>query len=387
MGALRQILREMHRRGLWQVLGLYLAGSWALFEGADFTTRFVGLPEWTPAFALVLLLIGLPVVAVTAYVQEGLPGLRGGYRDEVDPNVLEGLTPEQVHRVPEPRLLRRQRIFTWRNAVLGGVGAAALLVASVIAYFGMWAAGVGPMGNLVAQGLVSPGDVVVLTDFRDATGEGMGEVVTEALLVDLSQAGMLRVVQDPERRTGDPATDPAREAAARAGFKAVLDGEVASVGAGYHVTAALREARSGRTLASFRSVAGAPDDVIGAIDRLARDIRERSGESLLELNAGLPLQAVSTASLEALRLYAQAGGALRRGEEARAVELLNASVVLDPGFALAWRRLAEVHAATGLAPELMVEAATRAYQHRDRLTERDQHLAEAFYNDRVARDG
>jgi TolB-like protein len=375
---LRKILREIHRRSLWQVVGIYLAGAWGVFGVVDFATRFAGLPEWTPDFALVLLLLGLPVVAATAFIQEGLPGLRGDYRDAVDPNDLEGMTPDQVHSNPEAHPLYRARLFTWRNAILGGVGAGALLVASVVAYFGMWAAGVGPMGNLAAQGILSRGDAVVLADFRDATGEGLGDIVTQALLVDLSRSEMLRVVQGAEFPV-------AQEAAVRGGMKAVLDGEVAHAGTGYLITAALRDARSGGTLASFRSRAEAPADVIHAIGRLSRDIREKSGETLRDIRAGEPLEGVTTASLEAFRFFVESGRALDRGERPRAIERLDQAVALDPGFAMAWRRLAVAHADAGTAPERMVEAATRAYEHRLRLTERERYLAEAFYHDRIAR--
>lgn len=281
MHGLRKILREIHRRSLWQVLAIYLIGSWAVLEAVEAVTRFAGLPEWTPVFALVLLLVGLPVVTITAFIQGGLANRGGGYRDEVDPNELEGRTPDQVHVKPKARRRRRERIFTWRNAVLGGVGAGTLLVASVIAYVGMWAAGVGPMGNLMAQGVLSPGDVVVLADFRDATGQELGAVVTQALLVDLSQTRMLRVVSEPL------SPDLVLEAAGRRGIKAVLEGEVAPEDDGYRLTAALRDVRSGRTLASFSSVARTPDDVIRAVGRLSRDIREKCGESRRDMRADL----------------------------------------------------------------------------------------------------
>ena len=396
MHGLRKVLREIHRRSLWQVLGIYLAGSWGVLQVVDYMTGFAGLPEWTPSFAFILLLIGLPIVTATAFVQEGLPGLRGEYRDELDPNVLEGRTPEEVHQDPEAHPLHQERVLTWRNAILGGVGAGTLLLASVIAYFGMWAAGVGPMGNLVAQGVIAKGDAVILADFADATGEGLGEVVTQALRVDLSQAEVLRVVEPAELRdvlarmqlSSETAltSQVAQDAAVREGIKAVLDGEVASAGSGYLITAALRAAASGITLASFRSDAASADDVIKAIDRLSQDIREKSGESLRNIRAGEPLEAVTTASLHALRLYVEADQAWDQGDEPRAIELLDEAVALDPEFAMAWRRLAVLYNNTGLDPEGELEATTKAYENRLRLTERERYLAEANYHNTITQD-
>jgi len=74
MHTFRKIIRELHRRSVWQVLGVFLAGSWGVLQVVDFLTERAGLPDWTPTFALVLLLVGLPIVLATAFVQEGLPG-------------------------------------------------------------------------------------------------------------------------------------------------------------------------------------------------------------------------------------------------------------------------------------------------------------------------
>ena len=100
MHFLRKLLREIHRRSIWQVLGIYLAGSWGVLEVVGSLTGYAGLPEWTPHFALVLLLIGLPIVTATAFIQRGMPSLRGEYRDEVPPGELVGRTPDEVHVDP-----------------------------------------------------------------------------------------------------------------------------------------------------------------------------------------------------------------------------------------------------------------------------------------------
>ena len=35
MEHLRQLIREIHRRSLWQVLGIYLVASWAVLQVVD----------------------------------------------------------------------------------------------------------------------------------------------------------------------------------------------------------------------------------------------------------------------------------------------------------------------------------------------------------------
>ena len=59
MSRLKQLIHEIHRRSLWQVLGIYLGASWLVFQVVQTLTEGLGLPDWVPPFALILLLIGL----------------------------------------------------------------------------------------------------------------------------------------------------------------------------------------------------------------------------------------------------------------------------------------------------------------------------------------
>ncbi len=397
MHRLTKLLREIHRRSVWQVLGVYVAGSWAVLQAVDFVTGFLGLPEWTPGFALVLLLIGLPIVGVTAIIQEGPPGLTGEYRDEVDPNELVGRTPAEVHVDPSAHPLYSERLFTWRNAILGGVGAAGLLAGSVVAYLAMWALGIGPMGSLLAQGVLEERDPVILADFEDrADDASLAAAVTDAFRVDLAESRVVtlmdgRLIHDVLQRMGrapDARLDAgaAREVAVHRGVKAVVEGDVSRVGTGYLLAARIVVPEDGHTLAAFRE--SAPDDagLLPAIDRLSQDVREKAGESLRDVRAGQPLEAVTTSSLDALRRFAEANRADEAGEVENAIDLLKAAVALDPSFAMAWRTLAVVYRNRGTDHAAMVEAATRAYESRDRLTERERQLAVALYNDVVTGD-
>ncbi len=42
---LKRLIREIHRRSLWQVLGIYLLGSWFVYEVVQGLTEGLGLPE------------------------------------------------------------------------------------------------------------------------------------------------------------------------------------------------------------------------------------------------------------------------------------------------------------------------------------------------------
>jgi tetratricopeptide (TPR) repeat protein len=421
MNRLKRLVHEIHRRSLWQVLAIFLAASWGVIQFVDFLTERAGLPEWTPSMALVLLLIGLPVVLATAYVQEGgagdgMPDLdssvsgrpptddasepasltRPGDTPAGDSSVagrptgaLSPVSGADVHLPPAPEPTVIQRWLTWRKAMLGGVGAFALLGISVTAYFVMWSSGIGPVGNLVAQGVFEEGELIVLADFDDPTGTGMGNVVTEALRVDLQESSIIQLAAPTYVTAGmarmglapnalfTPTT--ARELALRDGLKAVIQGEVAPVGSGYLLTASVVATETGQVLRAFRVPVASDDELLGGIDRLSREIREKSGESLRSIRQGVGLAQATTGSLDALRLYTEAIRTFDEGRQLEALPLLEEALELDPEFAMAWRKLAVILSNAGLDPERMRHASRRAWELRRRLTDREGGLAEAWY--------
>ena len=397
MNALKNIVHEVHRRSLWQVLSIYLMGSWGALQVVEGVTENAGLPDWVPSFALILLVIGLPITVATAFIQEGMPGRRDDAEADAPPADTGSSAPADAAVAPEVSEGTTAGLFTWRNAILGGVGAGALLAVTVGVYFLMWTMGIGPVGSLVAQGVLEARDPIILAQFENRTDDEMlAAVVTDALRVDLLESQVVtlvdgRLVGEVLQRMGRSANTPltgevAREVAEREGIKAVVEGEVSRVGSGYLLAARVVVPGDGQTLAAFRENAASEDDILSAIDRLSQRLREKAGESLRDIRAGEPLEAVTTSSMEALRLFAQANQAEEDGDVALTIGLLEEALALDSTFAMAWRKLAVQHANRGGDRDAQIRAATAAYQHRDRLTQRERYLAEAYYQYSVTGD-
>lgn len=414
---IKRLIIEAHRRSLWQVLSIYLVGSWIAIQVVQALTHSAGLPGWVPGFALALLLLGLPMVLATAFVQEGGPGGAGAGHpgepaaDRPTPRVAGARSPA-VPSAAAPSAAPPaapsaamddgdaglgSRLFTWRNALAGGVLAFALLGVVVTGYFAMRTLGIGPVASLRAQGVFDERERILIADFENATPDPvLGDVVTSALRIDLSQSRALAVVDLAElapvlrrmQRAEDGRLPPAlaREIAEREGMKAVLEGEVGALGTGYVVQATLRAVDDGRSLAGFRVTARDGADLIDAVDKLSRQIRERAGESLRAIRAGPPLGQVTTASLDALRKFTQANGYMRVGEPERAVPLLEEAVALDTAFAMGWRTLGIALSNVRVDRTRQLEAFARAYRHRDRLTDAERYLAAATYHSNVTRD-
>ena len=422
MRMLKEWIHEIHRRSLWQVLGVYLAGSWLALQVVEQLVEAAGLPDWVRPFSLVLLILGLPIVLATAIVQEGVgsggegptSSARGGGDDGRDAGALQGAGPGASPSVdpgapartpgdaPAPVSVSggsrtRHALFTWRNAILGGVGAFALLGLLTVGWVVSRSLGVGPAASLVAAGVLDERSRIVLAEFESRTGdEELAGSVTELLRVDLSQSQLVRLVEPAfvasvlgrmERPTDTPLDpDLAREIAVREGVPAVISGEVNAAGSSYALSARLLTS-DGQELAAFRETAEEEGDVIAAVDRLSKEMRAKMGESLRTIRAEQPLERATTASLEALRKYTQGVRATEvENDEERAIALLEEAVALDSAFAMAWRKLGVVLLNNAVDRSRWMRAFRTAYEHRDRLTDRERYITEGTYFNAVTNE-
>jgi tetratricopeptide (TPR) repeat protein len=168
-------------------------------------------------------------------------------------------------------------------------------------------------------------------------------------------------------------------AAEREGIKAIVTGEVVSVGGGYSIAARLVSV-AGEVLTAQQASARSDDDLVAAVDQLSLSLRERFGESLRSIARSQRLEQVTTRSHAALRVFSQGLRASNEGDDARAMQLLEEAIGLDTTFAMAYRKLAIVLSNSDERRSRAVEAATKAYHYRDRLTDRERHLVVAAYH-------
>lgn len=416
MDHVKALIREVHRRSVWQVLLIFLGAGWLVLEVVDVFVDRGLVPDWAFTGAVVVLLLGLPVVLATAFVQEGAPRAKdqpGGAAAEpgvpataasmVEPGEPSGdsLDPGESGRGAEPTATpagthRLAEILTWNRALLGGVLAFALLGVVTTGYLVMRALGVGDPGTLVAKGIFEEGETIVLAEFASSHPSVPGELVTETLRMSLERSPTIRPLppvelQDAlsrmERDPGEPlSTELATEVAVREGLKAVLVGDVAPVGGRIVLTARLVDASTGQLIAPFQETAADTTRLVDAIDDLGRAIRDKAGEPLRSIGADPPLQQVTTGSLEALRLYSQAHEVERQGDAIRAADLYREATRIDPDFAMAHRKLGvQLGNSFGSRTE-QVQAYTRAYELRDRLPPVERFVADATYYHLVVGD-
>lgn len=383
MDRLKQIIHEVHRRSLWQVVGIYLAGSWVAFEVVSTFTESLELPDWVPGFALVLLVVGLPIVVATAFVQEGPPG------DDEEVASGSAASREQagattVGDSPDSGFLGS--LFTWRNALLGGLMAFCVLF-GIAGLFVLFQDEGGSLTPPEARADEAAPAIAVLP--FEARGEGLGtlrEGMVDVLSHALDGAAGLRAISN---RTvlarwrelvpgeGDADLDTHLRAARQAGALYALVGSAVGLGEETRLVADVYDVRSGERIASG-SVEGSAGDPGALADRLAVETLKSlvaGDETFPEVDVGRIL----TDSPEALRAYLDGERHLRRFEQEEAAAAFREALEADSAFALAHWRLVEVHT-WGSTYNLTrrSEHLRAAYRHRDRLTERDSLLVVAY---------
>ena len=363
-----------------RVMGLFLFASLAVVGLAFGLTRLFDLPDWLWEGAAMAMAVGLPIVAYTGRVERkrAVQMTMGTLRFE----------PEPVHH----------GWFTWRRTIVGGWMALGLVVLLGAGYLVSRKLGVGPGSTLVSSGVLAAQDRIILVEFDNKTSDStLGASVTEALRIDLGQSNVMRLMEPGDLqaallRMGRPADTRvtpavATDVARREGIKAIITGEITQLGSGYSLAARVIDASSGETLVPIRATAADASQLISAVDRLSKDLREKVGESLGRIRGADRLEQVTTSSLEALRLYTEAVRAHAAGRSEEAVKFLQQAVAIDSTFAMAWRKLAVVlpQATAGSAVQAM-DAARRAYRFRDRLPPVERALTEAYYHSAVTED-
>lgn len=374
---LKKLLEQVHRRSLWQILVAYGAGSYALLGGVDTLGNIVGIPDWVSPAVFVVCLSGLPLVLFTAFVQaRGIGG------------------PELVAGVPEKGI---RRWFNWRNLAVAAGAALALLATGTGGYMGARVLGIGPVGTLIAKGLIQEQARILVSELESSPDDSItAAALSDAIRIDLHQSQKISVVDVEEVATtlaamelppGTPLTvQVARDAAAREGIPVLLVGNLRRPGNAWQISIRLIALERDtvlwadqETVASEADLWGTTQDP-GPVERLVGRLMERVGESLWQVRNRTPLPLLTTSSLDALKQYVQGDHAWQFERDLqKALMHTEEALALDSTFAEAWRRLGMILHASYTDRQRELEAVTRAYQLSDRLPEAERLHIEATY--------
>jgi tetratricopeptide (TPR) repeat protein len=285
---------------------------------------------------------------------------------------------EKVTKLPSARFRSRKRF-------------AAVALLAVIAAAFWW------YGSYRSRVELSATDTIVLADVKNETGDPVfDDALDTALRYEMDQTpylnilGMDKVLGTLAQLNLPPTTkltpEVARQICGKTNSKLVISQSISDAGNGYHLQMRALDCGSGATLAQEQAEIGKRDEVVHELGITAARLRAKLGEpsgSLARFNQ--PLAKALSPSLEALQAATQGLKLSLAGDAQGGLKLFQRAVELDPNLAVAYGRLGATYLFLGNT-ELSEAAYTRAYQLRDRLTEKGRLGAEINYYSTVIGD-
>jgi eukaryotic-like serine/threonine-protein kinase len=237
---------------------------------------------------------------------------------------------------------------------------------------------------------LSEKDSILVADFVNTTGDPVfDDTLRQGMKVQLEQSPSLSLVsedrirqalglmgQSPDARlTGQTA----REVCERTGSSVVLQGSIKPLGSEYVLDLRSVNCHTGENIDDEQAQFARKEDALDAVTRMARGFRARAGESAAALaKHDTPLAEATTPSLEALKAYSLGWKVEAMQGDEPAIPFFQRAVEIDPSFAMAYASLGLMYGSSG-SSELATENITRAYELRDRASDKERFFITGYY--------
>ncbi len=237
-------------------------------------------------------------------------------------------------------------------------------------------------------------DTIVVADFANSTGDPVfDDTLKQALTIQLQQSPFLNLLSNRKvrqtlklmnRSAKDQMTEEVtREVCLRSGSKAMVVGAIAALGREYVIELKAVDCNLGDSLVEVEERAESKEGVLGALDRASTSMRSKLGESLSSVERySTPLSQATTPSLEALKAFSTAIKVEHAEGFTAAMPFYQRAVELDPNFAMALNDLAIDYHNLNQGDRAQ-EYARKAYQLRDKVSDRERFAIESDYYQNV----
>jgi len=351
------LLAELRRRSVFRVAAAYLIAGWVVLQVVELIAGVTGLPPWASAFALVLLIVGLPIALIVAWAFEITP---------------EG--PKRTEARGEDETVKPFR------------PADAILVAGLVVVIGaiIWQQVSAPRQIQYAEEERITGQSIAVLPFV-AISEApedvvLGDGLAEELLNVLAQFPDLMVAGRTSSFAFRDQAEDLRAIGDGLGVNHVLEGSVRRLGEQIRVTAQLI-----RTTDGFHIWSGTYDRPLAEIVEVQDDIIRQLAQVLtVRLGIGASTREnVTTANPAAYEQYLQGRYLFAERESSvnryASIDAFQTAVDIDPNFAAAWAALARAVSYSG-PPDGVDggEFKERGRRAAERALELDPNNAEAF---------
>ncbi len=301
----------------------------------------------------------------------------------------EGLpTTERV--IPKRKSITEKEItvsFKPRKALVPLLGILALVVIAAIVWRFL------PKQEEVLPPLTDKPSLIVMY-FKNNTGEESLDhwktALTDLLITDLSQSKLIRVVSGEvlynildrlnQLEAAVYSSEVLGEVASRGRADRILVGNYTKAGDTFRINTTLQDGRTGELIGS-ESVEGVGErSFYTMVDELTRRIKSHFELTEEEITADIDsrIEKITTSSPEAYKLYSEARTYHMQADYWRSIGTMQKALDIDPDFPMAWRSVAMAFNNLGRKPAKL-DAITKAFELRDKVSERERYIIEADY--------
>ena len=315
----KDFFAELKRRNVYKVAVAYIFAGWALSQGIAQVFPVFDVPNWVIRTIVVMIILGLPVALVLAWMFE--------------------LTPQGIKRTETadamPEATRKKK-YVWIYVVV--IGAA---ISIGLFFLGRYSA-----GNTTASpaGITNKSIAVLPFDnlSRDPDNAYFCEGVQDEILTRLAKVADLKVISRTSTQHFKSTPDNLPQIAKQLGVAHILEGSVQKASDQVRVNVQLINA-----LTDAHLWADTYDRKLTDIFAVETDIAKTVADTLQAKLSGSEKSSMAktpTVNPEAYELYLKGRffWNKRTGDDLRkSIEYLKQAIVKDPGYALAYAALAD----------------------------------------------
>jgi TolB-like protein/Flp pilus assembly protein TadD len=366
---LRKFFNELKRRNVYKVAVAYMVAGWALSQGIAQVFPVFDVPNWVIRLIVMLIIIGLPISLVLAWMFE--------------------LTPQGIKRTEDVDLTaaaRQPKKYVWIYVVV--IGAA---ISIGLFFLGRYSA-----STRQSEPSDLPTKSIAVLPFEslseDKSNAYFAEGVQEEILTRLAKVADLKVISRTSTQRFKSAPSDLREIAKQLGVMNVLEGSVQKSNDQVRVNVQLINAMTDAHLWADtydRKLI----DIFSVESEIAKSIADAL-QAKLSRAAEHVLASRPTENPEAHELYLKGRYFWNRRTGSnlqKAVGYFEQAIAKDPKYALAYSGLADCHVLLPVYPELgmyprdempkALAAARRAVEIDETLAEAHTSLARALASD------
>jgi serine/threonine protein kinase/tetratricopeptide (TPR) repeat protein len=304
-------------------------------------------------------------------------------------NIEKGL-PATTHEMPRRKPFTSKQVTVTigpKKLLVPALGILALVVLAVV----VWR--ILPKGHFAPPPSSGKPTLAILY-FENLSGDKTLDpwktALTELLITKLSQSKYINVLSSDRvfsllkrlnlHEARKYSTEDLVKAADESGATYTLSGSLMKAGQRIIITLTLQRPRTGEVVSPLNAECSGEEEIFPKVDELAIKIKSDLNLTPDQIAADIDKEVgkITTTSPEAYKYYSEGRKYHNNGEYRESISSIEKATAIDPGFAMAYRSLANAYSNLGYSAEAR-KCFQKAFELSDRVSDRERYIIQGDY--------